>query len=217
MMSPAYPGERFTNMDRIKAVFVAIIGIGLLGGGIFQLTDDRVMCGSQEMTSPNQVCEETKRGRVTATRTMEEQRKDNIATGWLLVGLGAAMSVGGTIWSVMLFRKPKAQATPAVGQQPQGYGPPPPGFDAQQGIAQQQPGQGFGPQHPAPAYGPQQSAPGFAPHQAVPGYGPQPGQGFGPQPPAYGPQSGQPYHQQPGWGPSGGQPAQPQQGWGPPH
>lgn len=42
-------------MEKLRPIAVTLIGIGMIIGGIFTLNDDRVMCGSQEMTSLSQV------------------------------------------------------------------------------------------------------------------------------------------------------------------
>lgn len=91
------------------------------------------MCGSQEMTSSDQVCEETSDSGSTTTRTLEEQRDDNKMTGWLLIGFGVLAVGGGVFWARSAFGKAKAAEAAAVhaagmphGQpMPQAFGPAP--------------------------------------------------------------------------------------------
>ncbi|MFF5991171.1 hypothetical protein [Prauserella flavalba] len=166
--------------ERVQAIGVAAVGAGLIVGGILALSDDRVMCGSQEM-SEGQVCEETRNGETTAERSLDEQASDNKSTGWLLLGGGAAMLVGGSAWAYSGFaRKKRVTAEQLAAGQGSAQQPP---------VPQAQPQQGW--QQPVHQYPPQQYPP--QPQQ------PHPPQGYAPY--------GQPYPPQPGYPPQGyGQP-----------
>lgn len=206
-------------MNKLRPIFVLLIGIGMIIGGIVQANDDRVMCGSEEMTSANQVCEETSNGSTT-TRTMSEQQDSNKTTGYILLGIGALMFLGGTAWTVSEFRKRKQSdaGQQGFGQQPQGFGPPP-GQPQQQQFAQPQGQQQYPQSGPMPQHGPPSGPQQMQPVPQGQPYGPPPQQ-FGPPPgqpqgqPQFGPQGGQPGQQGGQWGPPPGQ----QQGgqWGPP-
>ncbi|PXY29926.1 hypothetical protein BAY59_11780 [Prauserella coralliicola] len=169
---------RMTNArlikERMQAVGAAVVGAGLIVGGILVLGDDRVMCGSQEM-SEGQVCEETRNGETTAERSLDEQASDNKTTGWLLLGGGAAMLVGGSAWAYHGFAR-KKRVTAEQLAAGQGHAPQSPVPQPQQGW--QQPAQQYPPRPPQP-YPPQGHAPYGQPYPPQPGYPPH---GYG-QPP----------------------------------
>lgn len=177
-------------MEKLRSIAVVVIGIGLIIGGIVSLTDDKVMCGSQEMTSTSQVCEETSDSGSTTTRTMSEQRDDNKMTGWLLLGFGALMSGGGIWWARSAFGAGKAAQPQAAGMPP---GPPAQPY-APQGAPMQTappgpPAQQFGP--PPQQYGPPPGQPAPQPPPpaqwgAPPQYGPPPQGQYGPPPQQWG-------------------------------
>jgi len=185
-------------MDKLRSIAVALVGVGMIIGGIVSLGNDKVMCGSQEMTSSDQVCEETSDSGSTTTRTLEEQRDDNKMTGWLLIGFGVLMVGGGAFWARSTFGKARAAEAAAVHATglPHGQPPYPPQAAPMQVAPHGQPmpqpqGQPFGPPPqygPPPGY-PQQPPPGFPP----PAVQPQPGP---PQPGQWGPPPGPPPHWQ---------------------
>lgn len=92
--------------ERVQAVACGIVGIGMIVGGVFALTDDDVTCGAQTMEK-GEVCEETRRGETTAERDFDAQASENTSTGWLLTGGGAAMAVGSGAWAYFGFVRKK--------------------------------------------------------------------------------------------------------------
>lgn len=130
---------------------------------------------------------------------MEEQQESNTTTGYVLLGIGALMLIGGAVWTFSVFRRNPAEATMAAGG-PAGQPFPPSG-----------PQQQFTPQPYGPPPGqPMQPQQQFAPQQS---YAAPPEQQYAapPQQP-YGPPPGYPQQPQQGqWGPPPGQPQQWQQ------
>lgn len=175
-------------MEKLRSIAIVVVGIGLIIGGIVSITDDKVMCGSQEMTSASHVCEDLESGE---TLTVSEQRDDNKRTGWLLIGFGVLL-VGGGIWQARsAFGKAKAAQAQAAGMPP---GPQPPQQFAPQGAPMQAappgpPAQQFGP--PPQQYGPPPGQPAPQPPPpaqwgAPPQYGPPPQGQYGPPPQQWG-------------------------------
>lgn len=136
----------------IRLVVGVVIGIGLLIGGISQLNSDAVTCGSHTMTG-NQTCTERSRHGSSTTRTVDQQRSNNLTTGWVLTGIGSLLLLcaGGAL----IMRAVKNNKTPT---QPsyQRYG--------QQQPFGQQPQQFYG-QQPQPYYGQQPPPPPQNPYQ----------------------------------------------------
>lgn len=119
-------------MEKVRAVLVSLVGVGLIIGGIVTLSDDRVMCGSQEMTSADQICTETTDSGSSTTRSLGERQDDNKQTGWIMLGIGVLM-IGGGVYFFIGDRRKRAAATVAAPAgpapmpvcPPQQFGPPP--------------------------------------------------------------------------------------------
>lgn len=152
--------------NKAYALLAAVAGIFMIVGGFVTLNNDEVTCGSQVMREGSTCSETSRRGGSTTERSMEEQRSDNTRTGWLLLGFGALMAVGGGLWAVSEFKPKRPKTAPGQQYPPQQY----PGYPPQ---AQQQ--------WPQQQQYPQQQYPQGYPQQGYPqGYPQQPG-----QPPQY--------------------------------
>jgi hypothetical protein len=89
-----------------------ILGLIALGAGIFMLTRTDVTCGGEVMQAGD-VCEHSKAGITTATKSTEEEKSNQRTGGMVLTGLGGALTLGGAGWIVVsLTRRKPEQAQP---------------------------------------------------------------------------------------------------------
>ncbi|WP_036497273.1 hypothetical protein [Nocardia aobensis] len=195
MSNVAIGARRVKNV--LKWVGVMVVGVVMIVGAITMLNSHgRVDCGGETMRSGDQCVEVGKHGHRT-TRSMDEQASDNTRTGWLLLGFGVLMIVGGGAFLAGELRRSGGLGTKTgmrVVPNPAAYPPggsaypvthsTPPGAPAYPGVAN-------GGQPPAnPAAG--RSAPGYpsgASGYPAPGYAPA-GTGYPPPPPGYPAHSG---------------------------
>lgn len=166
MSNVAIGARRVKNV--LKWVGVMVVGVVMIVGAITMLNSHgKVDCGGETMRSVDQCVEVDKHGHRT-TRSMDEQASDNTRTGWLLLGFGVLMIVGGGAFLAGELRRsgglgPKAgmQVVPnpaAYGGHPPA-GPPAPGYPSGAGG------------YPAPGYAP--AGTGYPP--PPPGYPSHPG------------------------------------------
>ncbi|PSR62683.1 hypothetical protein C8258_25005 [Nocardia sp. MDA0666] len=165
MSNVAIGARRVKNV--LKWVGVMVVGVVMIVGAITMLNSHgKVDCGGETMRSGDQCVEVSKHGHRT-TRSMDEQASDNTRTGWLLLGFGVLMIVGGGAFLAGELRR-SGGLGPKTGMQvvpnPAAY---PPGGSAYPVTHSTPPG--------APAY------PGGYP---TPGYAPA-GTGYPPPPPGY--------------------------------
>jgi hypothetical protein len=149
-----------------KWVFALIVGIVMLSfGARTDVNSSTITCGGRTM-SPGDVCEETRGGVTTDTRTYDEMKESQEAGArtfnswgrWALLGAGAVFAIGGIIGIVLVRRRRATAAAQPPAAQPQ-FAPPqqlpnapyqqyPPAPYPQQMPQQQYPPQGWGPTGP---------------------------------------------------------------------
>ncbi len=178
-----------------------IVGVVMIVGAVTMLNSHgKVDCGGETMRSGDQCVQVDKHGHRT-TRSMDEQASDNTRTGWLLLGFGVLMIVGGGVFLAGELRRsggsgrkngmqvvanpaaypPAGPAYPATHATPPGYpsGYPAPGYAPA--------GTGYPP--PAPGYPPNSGPSGYAEYpSAAPYFAPGgPAPSYPPTPPGYPP------------------------------
>lgn len=94
-----------------------IIGLVAAAAGVFMFTRNDVTCGTDVM-QPGDVCEHTKAGITTATKSFDEERTDQHRGGIVLAAVGGALTLGGAGWIVVSLargrREEPAEASPAA-------------------------------------------------------------------------------------------------------
>ena len=175
-----------------KWVFALIIGIAMLSlGARTDVGSSTITCGSETM-SPGDVCEETRGGVTTDTKTYDEMKESQEAGArtfnswgrWALLGAGGVLTIVGIFGIVVVRRRRAAAAAHPQALQPQTVQPQAaqPRFVPPQQTTNA-PNQPYSPSAPYPQQMPQQQ------------YSPQvPSQPSHPRQQQYPPQ---------GWGPTG--------------
>lgn len=87
----------------LRIVAALVIGLGLVFFGISEITTDEVDCGNISM-SPGETCSTTSNGSTTE-RTYDEQRTDNQRFGYVMVGVGGVLLIGGAVAAVRTVRR----------------------------------------------------------------------------------------------------------------
>jgi hypothetical protein len=130
--------------NKVLAPLVVVLGLFVLYGGFTTLNSDNVTCGGKTMRN-GQTCREVhRRSGHTTRRSFIEQRDDNQSTGYVLLGIGSVLVIGGVVWTFVTYRR-----RPAA---PQNYLPPgAPPFHPPQGGPPQYPPPGGQPHYPPPA------------------------------------------------------------------
>ncbi|MFG3518749.1 hypothetical protein ACGF5S_00670 [Nocardia nova] len=193
LSNAAIGARRVKNV--LKWIGVMVVGVVMIVGAVTMLNSHgKVDCGGETMRSGDQCVQVDKHGHRT-TRSMDEQASDNTRTGWLLLGFGVLMIVGGGAFLVGELRRsggsgaktgmqvvPNPAAVPAYpvthAASPGGGGYPAPGHAAGTGYPPPSPGY---PPHPGPAR--YSEYPSATPHFAPSG----PAASYRPGPPGYAP------------------------------
>jgi hypothetical protein len=102
--------------NKVLAPLVVVLGLIMLYGGFTTLNSDNVTCGGKTMRN-GQTCREVhRRSGHTTRRSFNEQRDDHQSTGYMLLGIGSVLVIGGVVWTFVTYRR-----RPAA---PQNYQPP---------------------------------------------------------------------------------------------
>lgn len=88
-------------MKRYQVVIMLIVGVGLVIFGIHSATETTVDCGGQTMQAGD-TCETFSSGGGDVTRTVSQQLDHDHSEGWISLGIGAVMALGG---GIVLFNK----------------------------------------------------------------------------------------------------------------
>lgn len=160
--------------NKVLPPILVVVGLFMLFGGFSMLNDNKVTCGGQDMRNGDTCREVHRRSGHTTRRSYAEQRESNHTSALMLLVLGPAMMIGGTVWAIRSYRSrpaaPQNYYPPSGGP---GFYPPPPGQPYY-------PPPGGQPQYPPPAGPPQYPPPGGPPQYPPPGnpsyppYPPQP-------------------------------------------
>jgi hypothetical protein len=159
--------------NKIRSVLMLVVGIGLLIGAISTFSEDEVTCGSRTM-SPGDTCVSTSSGRrgrggSTTERSYEEQHDSNTTTGWILLGFGSFLSIGGGAWAYRAFGGKRPQQGVVAPNGGWGPGQPQPVSYPQPSPSPQNGAQPFPQSIPGAAPGaPQQSYPQHYQHPVYP-------------------------------------------------
>lgn len=107
------------------AVLVFLVGLAIMIFGAYYATEVVVKCDGKVMQSGD-ICRKPKHG----TRTYEEQRNLDHTMGWVSLGAGSAVLIGGIALAIWAYRRPaKAPRTylppGGPGSYPQPGAPPP--------------------------------------------------------------------------------------------
>ncbi|MBF6449410.1 hypothetical protein IU429_17200 [Nocardia elegans] len=190
LSNAAIGARRVKNV--LKWIGAMVVGVVMIVGAVTMLNSHgKVDCGGETMRSGDQCVQVDKHGHRT-TRSMDEQASDNTRTGWLLLGFGVLMIVGGGAFLVGELRRSGgsgAKTGMQVVANPAAYPPAspaypathanPPGAPAYPGVANG----GHPPANPAAGH----LAPGYpsgAGGYPAPGYAPA-GTGYPPPSPGY--------------------------------
>lgn len=115
--------------NKVLPPVLIVVGLFMLYGGFNLLNQQNVTCGGKDMRNGDTCREVHRRSGHTTRRSYAEQRDDNHSSALMLLALGPAMMIGGTVWAIRSYRKrpaaaPQSYYPPQAGQ---GYYPPPPG------------------------------------------------------------------------------------------
>jgi hypothetical protein len=91
-------------------IIAVLIGLLLVGFGVYQMTLTKVECGGETMQQGD-ICEVTNKGR-TSELNYDEQRAAQTRTGWIALGVGVFF-LGYAGWTFRSYRKESAEP-PAV-------------------------------------------------------------------------------------------------------
>jgi hypothetical protein len=95
----------------LGVLLLLVIGAGLVFAGIGQVTTDEVTCGGQVMT-PDDICTETSSGSST-DRSYAEEKTSGQRSGWVLVGIGGVVLLGGVAAGVGAVRRGRSEVATA--------------------------------------------------------------------------------------------------------
>lgn len=93
--------------NRIGAL---VIGLILLGVGLFTLTAREVKCGDEVMLRGD-ICVTTTDGE-SVERDYDEQKAENTTVSYVLLGVGGLIVVGGIIANIRHYTRSKAPSAP---------------------------------------------------------------------------------------------------------
>jgi LPXTG-motif cell wall-anchored protein len=92
-----------------SAASLLLIGVIVLGFGIWKFTETGVSCGAQTM-QPGQICQTSQYGQTTGEKTYEQQKDSNRTSGIISTAIGAACLAGSGFVFVSKRRKSAAQS-----------------------------------------------------------------------------------------------------------
>lgn len=140
-------GEGPTRNRLVLPVLVLLFGLAMMAFGAWFASGLAVNC-DQRVMHPGDTCKQPKQ----PVRTYEEQRNLDQTMGWVVLGVGSVVTIGGTAWAIWAYRRPPrtpGSLGPAGG--PGSYPPPgaPPSYPPQY-----PPSPGGQPYYPPPHYPP---------------------------------------------------------------